>query len=148
MGVCPKIGGFKSGLTDEECDILYNFGFNLGIAFQLIDDTLDFYNNRDITGKEAGNDFLEGKITLPYLHLMDISQDSEKKRFADYARKPDLENWKIIQREVLKSGSIDYCVNIADEYSSKAINFLEYFPSSIYKDILIELTEFLVRREY
>ena len=148
MGICPKIGGFKSGMTDEECDILYNFGFNLGIAFQIIDDTLDFYNKKEITGKEAGNDFLERKITLPYLHLLDSAKDSEKKRLTGYARKPDMENWKKIQREVIESGSIEYCVNIADEFSKKAINFLEYFPSSIYKDTLMDLTGFLVRREY
>ncbi len=148
MGICPKVGGHKSGMTDAECDTLYNFGFNLGIAFQIIDDTLDYYNNKDITGKEAGNDFLEGKITLPYLHLLDISAGSEKKRFAGYAKNPDPESWNIIQREVVRSGSIDYCVKIADEYSARAINFLENFPQSIYKDTLIELTGFLVKREY
>jgi octaprenyl-diphosphate synthase len=148
MGICPKIGGFKSGMTDEECDKLYNFGFNLGKAFQIIDDTLDFFNNKEITGKESGNDFLEGKITLPYLHLLEISGGSGKKRLADCARNPNPENWKIIQREVTQSGSIEYCVSIAEEYSNKAINFLEYFPASIYKDTLIELTAFLTRRDY
>lgn len=148
MGICPKIGGFKSRMKEDECDLLYNFGYNLGVAFQIIDDTLDYHDNKEMTGKEAGNDFLEGKITLPLLNLFDKTNGKEKAKLIEYTRNPDSENWKIVQEKVINADSIEYCVNIANEYSNKAIKFLDSFPSSVYKDTLIELTKFLVKREY
>ncbi|MCU0821619.1 MAG: polyprenyl synthetase family protein, partial [Spirochaetes bacterium] len=115
MGICPKVGGIKSGMTVNECDTLYNFGYNLGMAFQIIDDTIDYYSDKEITGKEAGNDFLEGKITLPYLHLLEISGSGGRKRLSGFAKNPDSDSWKIVQRDVRESGSLDYCVKIAGE---------------------------------
>ncbi len=79
MAACAKLGGVKAGLTDEESDRLYQFGLNLGFAFQIVDDTLDVVDTDGITGKDSGNDFLNGKITLPFLHLLETLDPGRKK---------------------------------------------------------------------
>ncbi len=148
MGICAKIGAIKSEMTEEEKELIYQFGFNLGIAFQIIDDTIDVTDNKEMTGKESGNDFMEGKITLPFLRLLDISDNEERELLVNYARKPDHDKWKIIQQKIDQSDSINYCINAAEEYSKKAIQNLDYFPPSINKETLINLTNFLITRKF
>jgi len=148
MATCVKLGAVQAEMSDEERDSLYQFGLNLGYAFQIIDDTLDYIEDRELVGKDGGNDFLNGKITLPFLHLLEVSAEKEKAKLTDYARNPDFSNWKIVRKSMMNSVAIDYCKGDAEKWVKKALSYLDGFPSTVYKETLINLTTFLVGREY
>lgn len=70
MAASAVIGAIKSGLSTAECDIIYKVGLDIGFAFQIVDDTFDFSDSSSITGKDVGNDFKDGKITLPFIYIL------------------------------------------------------------------------------
>lgn len=148
MAACAKIGAVKSKMTDDESDVLYEFGLNLGFAFQMVDDVLDFLEMKEITGKDVGNDFMQGKITLPLLHLIESSNDDEKKEIAKMIETPTPENFSIIKNKISKCGAIDYCLKEAEFYVGRALRLLDMFGESLYKETLIALAEFLLLRKY
>src|SRR5438045_3095935 len=67
---CARIGGMLGKTTREQQDALWEYGFNIGMAFQIVDDLLDFTGEQDALGKPVGGDLREGKITLPIIHLL------------------------------------------------------------------------------
>src|SRR5436305_261496 len=71
LRACCEIGAILGGGSDEEREALRDFGMNLGVAFQLVDDLLDFTSDEDALGKAAGVDLLEGKVTLPLIYLLE-----------------------------------------------------------------------------
>ena len=148
MAICAKIGAVKGNMSDEESDILYNSGLNMGYAFQIVDDTLDFMDDFEYPVKDTGSDFLSGKITLPFLHLIENSDKEEKDLLTDFARNPDIERWEIVKQKIKSSKTFDYCIRIARNYIDTAIKYLDFFPSTIYKEVIINLSNFLVERKY
>src|SRR5690242_21102919 len=75
FGGCAQIGGLLGKVSSEQEQALREYGFNLGIAFQLVDDLLDFTGDEDAVGKPIGSDLREGKVTLPLIHLLRQSND-------------------------------------------------------------------------
>src|SRR5581483_6896320 len=75
FGGCAQIGGMLGKVTTERQEALREYGFNLGVAFQLVDDLLDFTGDADAVGKPIGSDLREGKVTLPLIHLLRQSND-------------------------------------------------------------------------
>lgn len=147
MGNCARVGGSKAGMTDEECDNLYEFGLNLGLAFQVVDDTLDYIDDK-VSGKDSGNDYFEGKITLPYLYLFEVATETEKELLIECAKSPDRKNWTKVKQKIEKYNAIKYSLGIAEEYISKAKPYLDIFPSSLYRDKLLELADYFIDREF
>ncbi len=147
MAACAKLGGIKAGLSAEECGRLFEFGLNSGLAFQIVDDTLDFIDDK-ITGKDSGNDFRDGKVTLPFLHLLEISTAVKRDELIACAANPVDENWAIVKKELRESGSIEYSIQCAKKYIEKAFESLERFPESEYKNILMDIAGFFVHRNY
>ncbi|MCU0848056.1 MAG: polyprenyl synthetase family protein [Spirochaetes bacterium] len=147
MAVCAKMGAVKSDLSPDECTSLYNFGLNTGFAFQIVDDTLDLVENSDTIGKDTGNDFRDGKITLPFLFLME--RDSG---FHNLLRKfvsdPDPGRWDEIRLLLKDSGAIEESMDEAKKFVDKAVCMLEPFPDTENKKILMELADFFIVRNY
>jgi octaprenyl-diphosphate synthase len=148
MGSCAKLGATKSGLVNEECGLLYEFGLNLGYAFQIIDDTLDIAQNIDQVGKDVGSDFKDGKITLPFLYLIEQGAAGDLENLKNYIAQPDPGAWRAIQTRLVDSGAIEYSVNFAGEYIKKAQDILKRFPESSFRSILLDLSAFLLNRKY
>lgn len=148
MAACAKLGGVKSKMSDQESDLLYEFGLNLGFAFQIVDDALDFIEAEEVTGKDAGNDFMQGKITLPMLHLIENISEKEKREIEELMNNPTPASFELIRGKVRESGGIDYCIAESEQYVRKAIKYLDIFGPTLYKDILIALSEFFLERNY
>ncbi|MDY6935766.1 MAG: polyprenyl synthetase family protein [Spirochaetota bacterium] len=148
MATCAKLGAVKAKMSDIESNILYNFGLNMGYAFQIVDDAIDFLNDKKCPEKDTGGDFLSGKITLPFLRLLEISNEEERAYYTDIAKNPDSEGYKIIQQKIMSCGAIDYCRGVAKEYISIALKHLDYFPFTIYKEVMINLSNFFIERNY
>ncbi|HNX22631.1 MAG TPA: polyprenyl synthetase family protein [Spirochaetota bacterium] len=148
MATSAVIGAIKAGLKPEECDIIYNIGLDMGFAFQIIDDTFDFSDSSSITGKDVGNDFKDGKITLPFIYILKSGSEKEKQNVRNFADNPDNADWEKVRDMIHLSGAFNYSINRAGEFAKKAKKQLEIFPDSGNKEIIHNLINFIVERNY
>lgn len=150
FAAAAEIGAVVADRPHEEWQALDSFGHNLGMAFQLIDDVLDYSARQATLGKTVGDDFREGKITLPIVLAFAAADDEEK---AFWRRTlEDLEQKKGDFRRALamleKSGALTATVERAREYGLKARDALTRFPDGEIRRALIEAVEFAIYRSY
>ncbi len=148
MAASSHIGAVKAGFTDEECNALYSVGLNLGYAFQIVDDTLDFSESSTTTGKDVGNDFRDGKITLPFIHVLTEGSEQQKLRLRDFVNNPEGDNWSEVKGIIHDSGAFEFSFSKAGEFVRKAERQLELFPESPYREAFSGLMNFIVKRNY
>lgn len=148
MATSAAIGAMKSGLSSEECDVLYNIGLDMGFAFQIIDDTFDFSDSSEITGKDIGNDFKDGKITLPFIYILNHGTDEEKRKVRDFAADPESADWSKVREMIHNSGAFRYSIERAGDFANSAKKRLEIFPESVNKEIIQSLISFIIERSY
>ena len=148
MATCATIGAMKAGLPDDDCRKMGLFALNLGYAFQIVDDTLDMVDDSSATGKDVGNDFEDGKITLPFLYYIQKGGKDALDLLKGYAAKPDDESFCDIKRRLKESGAIEYSMNRARKFIDTALDILKEFPDTMEKSILTELADFIINREY
>jgi octaprenyl-diphosphate synthase len=127
---------------------MYGIGENVGMAFQIKDDLLDLdLDNR--SGKPAGIDIKEKKMTLPLIYLLNNSSNADKRRVINIVKNnsddPEKVTW-LIQR-INDSGGVDYARAKMDEYRSKAITSLGDFPENRAHEALIELINYTTERK-
>ena len=129
---------------------LKGFGLNMGIAFQVIDDLLDYSASEEEFGKPVGKDFKEGKITLPLIYTISGMKDNESDKFeALLVNGSDKdEDYDELINVVRKSGNIEKTKKVAREYVEKAAEYLENFPVSSYRDDLSFLNDYMLERLY
>jgi len=147
MATSSFMGGVKGGCSDAECNELYMLGLELGYAFQIVDDTLDFSDSA-VTGKDAGNDFKDGKITLPFIYLLNKCSIEERERVKNFARNPDESLWPEVKKMVSDSGALKYSFDKAAEYAEEARKRLDHFPESVYNSCIKDIISFIVNRSY
>lgn len=144
---CCKSGASIGGANDIQREAMGNYGLNLGLAFQIIDDVLDYCGNEAIMGKPGGEDLRQGIVTLPVILLQNsdkyglvANEIINKKLFTerDYAVLRDL---------LVTTGCIEQSRSIALSFIDKAITCLEPLPDTPYRDALIHLAEMLRFRE-
>ncbi len=142
------VGGIISKCPEKIISKLDKFGKNIGIAFQLLDDALDYECFKNNTGKNTGDDFKEGKITLPVLLALKKADYSEKGFWRRVIEDLDQEknDFKKAQSLLIKHNCISETKNIAKEYAKKAEEILKIFPQNIYNNALVELTKFVFTR--
>jgi geranylgeranyl pyrophosphate synthase len=148
MAACAKLGACVAKMDNKQSDILYECGLQLGYAFQITDDAMDYLNNAAITGKDAGNDFINGKITLPLLRLLQVVGDKEKELLIHYAKHPDNKNWNYVLEKATEYNVVEYCINVAAEYVQRAVKLLSQFPDTQFKNVMTELALFFIDRKY
>lgn len=130
--------------ADESAMICY--GQNLGTAFQLVDDALDYDASPEELGKNLGDDLAEGKPTLPLIYAMENGTDAEKKMIRHAIEEGGLEKLDEIQAVVESTGALEYTAIRAREAADLAINSLVGVPDSEYKQAMIAIADFAVRR--
>lgn len=135
--------------TAEQCEALRQFGDALGIAFQLVDDLLDYKGNTEDLGKNVGDDLAEGKPTLPLIYAMRKGNTEQSAVVRKAIQKGGTDQLALITRIVQDTGALDYTAQLARDYATKAVNCINSsIPDSSYKSALIDLTEFSVARTY
>jgi octaprenyl-diphosphate synthase len=149
FGGCAQIGGLLGGVTAEQEVALREYGFNLGIAFQLVDDLLDFTADAAALGKPVGGDLREGKVTLPVILLLRGGDPDVDRLIRDVVRDRSVapEQWRDILRLLHENGSTELAYERALEYASKAKDCLSAFPPSQERDALLALTDYVVSRD-
>lgn len=125
---------------------LGDYALNVGIAFQIIDDILDYTGNSENMGKNVGDDLLEGKITLPLIYLLKNGQAADKEAIVQAIEKPHTADVDFIVQALKNSPAISYCLDLAKRYVDQAIGALDIFNSSVYKDAMIELAKAAINR--
>lgn len=123
------------------------FGENIGIAFQIADDLLDFVGEADQTGKQPGNDVINGKVTLPLIYsLRRVSEKSGREIISLLKEESDGDTYRRVNQFVHDNGGIDYAYRRADELCEQGMEALSRLADSIYSDRLTELVRFTTRR--
>jgi octaprenyl-diphosphate synthase len=142
-------GAVISGAETEKLDFLAQFGLNAGIAFQLIDDLLDYTSSEVVFGKPVGKDLREGKITLPLIYTLTQLQQTEKKQLEDLLANPEAidSHYQTIIDLVRQNGALDRIRKEAQSYVDRATSCLEVFPDSSIKRDLIVLSQHIINRE-
>ena len=127
-------------------DALYNFGMQLGLAFQLVDDLLDLIGD-DRLGKPRGLDILEGKMTLPLLLGINNLEGKDKEKLLNLVSKFSLQDLDEVLHLLKISGSIDYCRTLVNEHLNSAIREINYIEENPPKKLVLELAHY-VRSRY
>ena len=134
--------------TPQQVAALKTYGLELGIAFQLVDDILDYSGNAEDMGKNVGDDLAEGKPTLPLIYAMKHSSEENSELIRKAIKKGGLENLDKILNIVNQSGALDYTKKVAIQHQQKALKCLDAIGESVYKDSLIQLCHVAVQRCY
>ena len=134
------------GLAEERA--LKAYGHNLGIAFQLIDDTLDFTGESEELGKPVGNDLQEGKATLPLIYALQNAKTAERLRLRQIFTSEHIQAKELseIKSLVVHSGGIEYTNNKACAHSIRAKEALRIFPHGPVKEILQDIADYVICR--
>ena len=148
LSAACEAGAILGKATPEQELALRDFGMDLGIAFQLMDDTLDYTASEEQFGKEIGHDLEEGKITLPLIHTLQKCTDEERDIIAAVVEKELMEpgDFESVFTLVHKYGGIQYTTEVAGEYIARCKEHLKAFPESTVKSALLDLSDYVVSR--
>ncbi len=149
LSAAAKIGGMLGTATPEGQDALGKYGMDLGIAFQLVDDALDYSLSEKEFGKPVGKDIEEGKITLPLMHALSVASAEDRKKLTDLAAKDKFkpERWPEALELVERYGGVEAALDKAREFTGRAVRHLDVFPDSDSKKLMLELADFVVNRK-
>ena len=145
-----KVGACIADKSKKEKDALESYGRNLGLAFQIADDALDYYSTKTIFGKEIGKDFFEGKITLPIIFLCQKVNAREKLYLEKMFKKKNRSkiDFNEVQDLIKRYNSIDACFERAEHFVNISYNALNIFNPSQEKTILQNLTSYSLERSF
>tara|TARA_A100001234_G_scaffold91463_1_gene80573 strand:+ start:39 stop:1010 length:972 start_codon:yes stop_codon:yes gene_type:complete len=136
-----KIGGVLSNINDSSVEDLGAYGKNFGIAYQLRNDYLDYFGDSSLTGKNIAEDLIEGKVTLPLIHSLRVSDDKERDVIVEKIHNPKSGNLSEINTVLKKNESDKYLEDLIDEFSNIAIECLDAYKSNDNYRALASLTE-------
>ncbi len=150
FSACARLGAVVAGATEEIENQLGDFGWNLGVAFQLVDDVLDFTSREKILGKPVGNDLREGKVTLPLIYALENATPDERKLVEtvlaekSYDQVPFLSLLQLLHRHK----GVERAMERAQTFTDKARSVLNAFPESPYQRALLAVTDLVTERDH
>jgi octaprenyl-diphosphate synthase len=149
FSACSQLGGILGSASEKDEECLRLYGLNIGIAFQLVDDVLDFTSNETVLGKPVGSDLKEGKLTLPLIYIM---QDGEPKH-REMVRRLLRENGfgmshrETIMQLVREYKTVERALAKAHDYARLAKGYLTNFPPGKPRDALLSIPDYIVERD-
>ena len=150
FAAATKVGAILSDMKMKEKEALEFYGRNLGLTFQIADDTLDYNSDLKLFGKKIGKDFYEGKVTLPIILLFQNANNQEKEKLKDAFLKKDRDENDLDYTLTLikKYDIVKACYQKAQHYINLASNSLSVFSDCEEKNILENLTSFSLSRNF
>ena len=150
FAAATKTGACLSRSNDKEKKALESYGRNLGLAFQIADDALDYYAKEKLFGKEIGKDFFEGKVTLPLITIFQKGNEEEKKFLNTVMRKDKRleEDFKNTLTLINKYKAVETTFKKAEYFVNVSFDALAIFPNTEDKKILQNLTSFSLNRSF
>ena len=141
-----RLGGVIAGVSETQQQALADYGLHLGIAFQLVDDALDYDSGNAEIGKNIGDDLAEGKPTLPLIHAMRAGTAGQSELVRSAIMEGGRERFPGVLEAINTSGALEYSRAVAEREAASARSAVEPLPPSKYKDSLLELSAFSVAR--
>jgi octaprenyl-diphosphate synthase len=148
FSAATRLAAVVSNSNTEIEEKLSQYGQHLGIAFQLIDDALDYKSNKEELGKNLGDDLAEGKPTLPLIYAIKNSTPSEANLIIDAIKNGNRDAFNDVYAIVKSTKAIEYTEHRANDEAQKAMAALDVLPESDYKQALLALASFSVQRSY
>ena len=150
FSACARLGVVVGGGSDEQEQKLGDFAWNLGMAFQLIDDVLDFTAREKVLGKPVGGDLREGKVTLPVIYALQNSSTSERELIEQVVRDRSYSNasFSSVLNILEQNGGIERARERALAFSDRARTAISSFPESPFQRALATVTELVTDREF
>ncbi len=143
-----RLGALASGVDEAVQQALYDYGMNLGYAFQIADDVLDYSANADELGKNLGDDLAEGKATLPLIHAMAHSDEATRQRLRAIVQEGDASAMPEVLAAIRATGGLDYSRRRAEEYADAAERTLDALPDNDAIAALRGLARYAVQRSH
>jgi heptaprenyl diphosphate synthase len=143
IAISCQLGAIAADASADVVRKLYTYGYNVGMAFQITDDILDFTGDEKTLGKPAGSDLRQGNITLPALYAYHWSEDSEQFRALAKENRVD-QMISVIRR----GEGIEVARRLADRYLARAAQALEGLPDNRNKDALLKIARFIGERQF
>lgn len=137
-----------AGVDETQKQAAWQFGHHLGLAFQLVDDLLDYEGDQTTLGKNIGDDLAEGKPTLPLIHAMAHTEGAEQALIRDAITQGRLDHLQDILALVRRCGSLDYTRRKAQEHAEAAEGALNAMPDNSWRQAMKELARFSVTRSF
>ena len=149
LAAATRIGGILGKVPEKTEKALGNYGLNLGIAFQIMDDVMDYYSNENDFGKTIGKDFQEGSITLPFIAALKKSSPKDKAKLIETMQNKsrDSGNLTDVINIINKYQGNSYAINIAKNYTKKAIASIQKIADPENRKPLVKLAEFIMERK-
>jgi octaprenyl-diphosphate synthase len=148
QGAC-RVGTMIAGSSNKEESALSEYGFNMGIAFQMADDLLDYTSNTSVIGKEVGADLKEGKLTLPVIYSLKTASPKDRVLMENIIKDQDfsVQDFKILISLLEKYEGLAYTKNLAIGYVNKAKDALSIFKPSATREVLLMIADYAVARQ-
>jgi octaprenyl-diphosphate synthase len=150
FSVAATLGAMAAGAPEEAENRLSEYGWNLGMAFQLADDILDFTAREKVLGKPVGNDLREGKVTLPLIYALEQATAEEKMLVETVLKNGNYETvpFRRILEVVNRYEGIKRARERAQSFTEKARSIMSQFPESRYQRALLAITDLMADRDY
>ncbi|MCK0509134.1 octaprenyl diphosphate synthase [Aromatoleum anaerobium] len=143
-----RLGAILGRADEEQERRMAAFGMHLGTAFQIIDDVLDYSSDEAATGKHLGDDLAEGKPTLPLIHAMKHGTAEQSARVRSAIESGGRDDFEAVLAAIRETGALDEARRWARAEAQLAIDALDALPPSIFKDALLQLSDFAVVRNH
>ncbi len=147
---CCRIGGMLADVSEERQWTLEQYGMNLGMAFQLVDDLLDYTSDERVLGKPVLSDLKEGKLTLPLIYVLQEADPEARDLIAAVLREREFRS--VSKQQILdlvrRHGTLERARHRAREYADTARRLLEPFESGPEQQVLLQLPDFILRRDH
>ncbi|GCE25242.1 polyprenyl synthetase [Dictyobacter alpinus] len=150
IAACAKGGAILSDANDEQVEWIHSYGLNLGVAFQIIDDILDYTEDQSTIGKPAGNDLRQGMVTLPLIYaLQETSQNGHQQQVQTLLNSDEHNEKDILDIVdwVTHGYGVTMSMKEAHNFANKAREDLYHFPKSPDRDVLDEMIDFVISRK-
>jgi octaprenyl-diphosphate synthase len=146
FAAATELGGVLAGLPADQCGALRRYGTQLGCAFQIADDLLDYVSDTDTLGKNIGDDLAEGKPTLPLIYAIQRSTPMQAELLRNAITSQRLSALDVIVDTIRHSGALERTQARAQMHADAALEALATLPASEYRDTLAGLAEYAVSR--
>ena len=150
LAASTRVGAILAGVEPRQEEALRGFGLDLGVAFQMIDDLLDWAGEEAVVGKPVGQDIREGKATLPWIRALAGAAGRDREELLARAGRPGLDDrdWAWLKARVEELGGIDSSQAEAMGYRDRAKERLLIFEPSPARELLLELADYVCRRRF
>jgi len=144
--LATESGAILSHAPQRSVEVLREYGYNLGIAFQIADDILDYISTEEEMGKPIGSDLAQGTLTLPAMLILErYPEDNPVKRL--FENRDERDNIRQAIELVCNSPIVTECYRVASEYASRACKNLEFLPGEAGRQRLVEIAGYMVGRK-